>query len=108
MTNYREILRLNSQGISGRSISSSLECSRNTVANTLKCAEEFGITWPLQEGMSDNELMKLLFPERILLSSRNQPDCEYIHKEMAKSGVTLSLLWNEMSNIFVNCNNFVK
>lgn len=23
------------------------------------------------------------------------PDCEYIHKEMAKSGVTLSLLWNE-------------
>ena len=23
------------------------------------------------------------------------PDMEYIHKEMAKSGVTLSLLWNE-------------
>ncbi len=23
------------------------------------------------------------------------PDYEYIHKEMARSGVTLSLLWNE-------------
>ena len=23
------------------------------------------------------------------------PDCEYIHKELAKSGVTLTLLWNE-------------
>lgn len=46
-------------------------------------------------GQSDNDLAKNLFPERILQSSRKQPDCEYIHKEMAKSGVTLSLLWNE-------------
>jgi transposase len=26
---------------------------------------------------------------------RKQPDFEYIHKELAKSGVTLSILWNE-------------
>ncbi|WP_141706230.1 LuxR C-terminal-related transcriptional regulator, partial [Desulfuribacillus alkaliarsenatis] len=31
MTKYREILRLNSQGMSQRSISSSCQCSRNTV-----------------------------------------------------------------------------
>ena len=95
MTNYREILRLHSQGISGRSISASLVCSRNTVANMLKRAEECDISWPLPQGMTDCELLKLLLPERALPSSRKQPDCEYIHKEMARNGVTLSLLWNE-------------
>ena len=32
MTNYREILRLNIQGISQRSIALSCQCSRNTVS----------------------------------------------------------------------------
>jgi transposase len=95
MTNYREILRLNNQGISQRSIAVSCECSRNTVSSALKRAEECGLSWPLPQGMSDNELIKLLFPARVLPTSRRLPDYEHIHKEMAKSGVTLSLLWNE-------------
>ena len=95
MTNYREILRLNSQGISQRSIAISCECSRNTVSNTLKRAEECALSWPTLKEISDGDLIKLLFPGRILSSSRRLPDCEHIHKEMAKSGVTLSLLWNE-------------
>jgi len=44
MTNYREILRLISQGISQgisqRSIAVSCECSRNTVASVVKHSEE--------------------------------------------------------------------
>ncbi len=95
MTKYREILRLYNQGISQRSIALSCECSRNTVSKTLKRAEACKIAWPLAQEMSDDELIKHLFPQRILPSSRMIPDCEYIHKEMAKSGVTLSLLWNE-------------
>ena len=35
MTDYREILRLNHQGISGRDIAKSCGCSRNTVARVL-------------------------------------------------------------------------
>ncbi|WP_378957222.1 IS21 family transposase [Pelosinus sp. sgz500959] len=99
MPNYREILRLNSQDISQRSISTSCQCSRNTVSSTLKRAEECGISWPLPKNISDNELIQQLFPSRTLSSSRRLPDCEYIHKEMAKSGVTLSLLWNEYCEI---------
>lgn len=95
MTNYREILRLNSQGISQRSIAKSCECSRNTVASTLLRAQAAEITWPLPNSMSDNELQKALFPEQSLPSDRKMPDFEHIHKEMAKSGVTLSLLWDE-------------
>ena len=95
MTNYREILRLHSQGISGRSIAVSCECSRNTVASTLKRAKDCGISWPLPEGMNDTELLQLLFPKQSIPTTRRMPDYEYIHKEMAKSHVTLSLLWNE-------------
>ena len=95
MTQYREILRLYSQGISQRSIAVSCECSRNTVSSTLKRAEACEIGWPLPQGMADDELIKHLFPEHTPSSSRRLPNCEDIHKEMAKSGVTLSLLWNE-------------
>lgn len=95
MTNYREILRLYSQGISQRSIAASCSCSRNTVAKVLSRAQEFDVDWPLQGGMSDAELHKLFSPDERTPSSRKPPDCEHIHKEMAKSGVTLSLLWNE-------------
>ena len=50
MTNYREILRLHSQGISQRSIAASCACSRNTVAKVLNRAQELDVAWPLQEG----------------------------------------------------------
>lgn len=95
MTKYREILRLHGQGISQRSIALSCECARNTVSSILKRAEACGIAWPLPKYISEDELAKQLFPERNVTPSRKLPDYEYIHKEMAKSGVTLSLLWNE-------------
>jgi transposase len=95
MTDYREILRLNSQGISQRSIAASCSCSRNTVVKVLKRAQELKVAWPLSKGTTDGNLHQLLFPEAAIPSLRKYPDGEYIHREMAKSGVTLSLLWNE-------------
>jgi len=95
MTKYREILRLHSQGISGRGIAASCQCSRNTVAAVLQRASQCCISWPFEKDYSDGELQIMLFPEKEVSSSRKIPDCEYIHKELAKSGVTLSLLWAE-------------
>jgi transposase len=95
MTNYREILRLHSQGISQRSIAKSCECSRNTVSSTILRAQVAEMSWPLPKSMSDEELRKTLFPEQFLPSERKMPDFEHIHKEMGRSGVTLSLLWDE-------------
>ena len=95
MTNYREILRLYSQGISQRGIASSCQCSRNTVSAVIKRADEIGISWPFEKEISNGQLQTLIFPEKDLPTTRKIPDCEYIHKEMAKSGVTLSLLWDE-------------
>ena len=95
MTKYREILRLSSQGVSKRGIAASCHCSRNTITAVLERAEQYGISWPLPADQTDAELHQLLFPEKCVSSSQKMPDCEQIHKEMAKSGVTLSLLWNE-------------
>lgn len=95
MTKYRQILRLHSQGVSQRGIASSCQCSRNTVSTVLERAEKHGVSWPLQDDMTDADLQELLFPGKCIKSNRRLPDCEHIHKEMAKSGVTLSLLWNE-------------
>jgi transposase len=95
MTKYREILRLYSQGISQRSIAASCECSRNTVAKVLGRAEELGLAWPLSESMNDGTLEAQLFGTRENHSIRKWPDYEHIHRELGKSGVTLSLLWNE-------------
>lgn len=92
---YREILRLSAQELSNRGISSSCGCSRNTVADVLKKAEEIGIKWPLSEEVNDSELQNLMFPEKNKTDLRRLPDADYVHKEMAKSGVTLSLLWHE-------------
>jgi transposase len=95
MIKYREILRLHAQDLSQRSIASSCACSRNTVADVLKRAEEKGVLWPFERDLDDMELQELLFPEKNKSNTRRLPDCEHIHKEMAKSGVTLSLLWYE-------------
>lgn len=95
MTKYREILRLHSLGISQRNITASCHCSRTTVNKVLKRAKELNIKWPLPDSVTDGELNKKFFPKAVDTSERRYPDLEYIHKEMAKSGVTLKLLWSE-------------
>jgi transposase len=95
MTNYREILRLHNPGILKQDIAKSCRCSRNTVANVIKIAEEKGLGWEAAEELSNHELARLLFPGSQNKPAYKIPDWNYIHREMAKSGVTLSLLWAE-------------
>ena len=95
MTEYREILRLHHQGISQRGIAESCACSRNTVARVLQQAKEKGVAWPLEESITDAVLHGMLADERGGDMLRKQPDYDYIHRELARSGVTLTLLWSE-------------
>jgi transposase len=92
MTNYREILRLNSLGIHKQDISKACGCSRNTVASVLKKAEDKRIGWEAAQALTITEVAERLFPGGQTPSVYKMPDYEYIHREMAKSGVTLSLL----------------
>ena len=95
MTSYKEILRLHSLGINNTQIASGCGCSRTTVISVLQRAKEQGLNWQSVSEMSDKELSRLLFPAENVKPTYKMPDYEYLHREMAKSGVTLTLLWLE-------------
>jgi transposase len=97
MRKIEEILRLKYEaGLSHRAIAQSCAVSASTVSEYVTHAKVAGLSWPLPEGMSDEELEALLFPEAAS-GKRHipQPDWAKEHKELRRKGVTLSLLWVE-------------
>ena len=96
MTDYREILRLRGLQYSQRAIARSVRCSRNTVEKVLSVSVQLHLAWPLSDDITNAELEQLLFPNKHKASSQYaEPDYPYIHRELARSGVTLTLLWEE-------------
>ena len=92
---HREILRLKDKSLSNRAIAKSLGCSRDTVSKAVRAAEKKHLTWEQAEQMTPNEVEKYLFPGRGIRGEHAQPDFEYIHHELTKKGVTLTLLHAE-------------
>lgn len=96
MVDYREILRLNSLGNSIRAIAQMVQSSRDTVSNTIKVAKATGITWPLEDDVTNEDLQAILFPGKYAYASPyTMPDFAHMHLQLARSGVSLSLLWEE-------------
>ncbi|UUM12861.1 hypothetical protein NQU17_04690 [Clostridiaceae bacterium HFYG-1003] len=95
MVNYREIIRLKCLEYSNMSVASSCGSSRNTVAEVWMLAQEKDLSWPIPDALTNKDLQQILYPDRRAIESRRLPDYEYIYKELAKPGVTLSLLWAE-------------
>jgi transposase len=75
----------------------SLSLARATVSEYLRRADAAGLSWPLPADLGDGDLERLLFPSRVgdLSGSIPQPDWAYMHGELRRKGVTLSLLWEE-------------
>jgi len=95
MTNYKEILRLHNLGINNSQIAAALGCSRTTVITVQQRACEAGLTHQKASMMSNKEVSRALFPNESSKPAYQMPDYDYIHREMAKSGITLQLLWFE-------------
>lgn len=96
MVNYREILRLSSLKYTQRQIAASVHSSRNTVSDVIKLASEAGLSWPLDDSYTNKVLYASLYPNRLeAVNPRKEPDYSYIHKELARPGVNLTLLWTE-------------
>ncbi len=95
MVNYREILRLKGQHISIRQISKSTKHSRETVSEVLSLAYHIGLIWEDNLKLTNAQIQVLLYPHRATTTGHKMPDYDYVHKEMAKSGVTMTLLWSE-------------
>lgn len=98
MRKLEEILRLKYEaGLSHRAIAQSCSVSPSTVSEYITHAQAAGLSWPLPEGLSAEQLDELLFPQRAPASGRSipPPDWAAVHKELRRKSVTLSLLWVE-------------
>jgi len=97
MRKIRDVLRLHAAGLSKRRISVSLNIGRTAVGDYVDRAARSGLSWPLPDGLSDEDLDRLLFPPPPVVSpdERPLPDYSSMHRELKRPGVTRSLLWVE-------------
>src|SRR5207237_4748516 len=98
MREMKQILRLNNQNkLSVLQIARSCGLATSTIGDYMKRAAAAGIGWPLAEGQGEKELLEQLMatPAPTAGSGEALPDWVSMHKELARKGVTLHLLWQE-------------
>ena len=92
----KRVLALYSRGLSGRAIARALGVSRDSVALTLRAAADAGVSYGDVADSDDGEVYALLFPGRNEHpGAYRQPDWAVVHRELARTGVTLKLLHAE-------------
>lgn len=90
------IMELREQGLSRRMIAKTRRMSMESVCEVFDIAAERNIGWGGVREMADDEVYRLFYPERhVRESAFEEPDWEYVHKEMARVGVNLRLLHDE-------------
>ena len=102
MRSIREVLRLKWQcDLSHRDIATSCHIGPTAVRGYLHRATQAGLSWPLPDNLQDAQLEALLFPPRQKLAQKDRPvpDWPEVHKQLAKKGVTLQLLWQEYRRV---------
>lgn len=99
MRKIRETLRLHFDlRLGQRPIARCLDISRTTIGDYLRRAEAAGLSWPLPDSLTDQQLyQQQLFPPAVPVapSERLLPDCTHLHTELKRKGVTLMLLCEE-------------
>ncbi len=100
MRKIRDALRLRANGLTSGEISESLGLGRTTIGDHLQRAARAGLTWPLDDALTDLEMDALLFPPPSgVTASITQPDWAALHLERKRPHVTLMLLWGEYRSI---------
>lgn len=104
MKKISEILRLRFElNLSYRKIGRSQNISISTVMEYLYRAKAAGITWPLPEGITEEDLHSKLFSlAKEDKTQRPLPDWEMVCRELRKKAMTLRLLWQEYRDIHAN------
>jgi transposase len=98
MRKIKELLRLKFEsGLSIRQISTSLRIGVGSVHDYLARVRIAGLSWPLPEGLTEEQLEERLFPPPVNRSAdaRPLPDWKQLDTELKRKGVTLRLLWEE-------------
>lgn len=99
MRKIKEVLRLKwDLGLSNREIAISCDIAHSTVGAYLRRARRAGLSWPLPEGLGEEELEELLFPPPPQLPAEERPpiDWQWVHRELTRRHVTRKLLWQEL------------
>lgn len=88
----KEILRLyHNANLSMHQIGKSLNLSSGAVFNHISRLKKAGITWPIPEGLSDQDLTNV---GKTVKGKVETIDLSIIQKELKRAkGVTLQLLW---------------
>jgi transposase len=110
MRQIKEILRLKHEHhLSVREIGRSCGLPPSTVSDYLGRAQAAGLSWPLPEGLSDEEIARKLLNGNCAdptappaEPARPLPDWAEVHKELGRRSVTLRLLWQEYRQRFPN------
>ncbi len=94
MRKIRDVLRLHASGLSKRQIAVSLNIGRTAARDYIDRAIRAGLSWPPPDGLTDEDLERLLFPPPTAVAPdrRVPPNWPALHRELKKPGVTLSLL----------------
>jgi transposase len=97
MRKIKEVLRLKFEaGLSHERIAAATGLSKGAVSGYVKRAGQVGIGWPLNPSIDDSALEALLFTKAPApVAGYGAPDFAYIHQELSRKGVTLTLLWEE-------------
>jgi transposase len=97
MRKIEEVLRLHHAcGRSNREVARAVGVSPSTVADYLRRARLAGLTWPLEDGLSERAVEATLFPVQPASGvKRPEPEWAAVHRQLGRCGVTLDLLWQE-------------
>ena len=99
MRRAREILRLKFESaLAVREIVRRTGVPRRTVRTLIERFGTRGLTWPLGDVVSEDELEALLFKDagpRVGGRRRAEPDWGEVHRELKSKHVTLQILWDE-------------
>jgi transposase len=104
MRQVREVLRLKFVGgVPTREIARRIGIAPSTVRTTIRRFQAAGLSWPVNEEITDAALEAKLFPETGSKQGHrreSEPDWASIHRELKRKHVTLSILWDE----YIACN----
>lgn len=96
MRKIKEVLRLHYEaGLSQAKIARVNHISRYTVQQYIMRFTAAGLSWPLDEKISEAVLESRLFPGKPDKSNRQALDYGYLLKEIRRPDATLSVLWEE-------------
>lgn len=98
MRKIKELLRLKFEcGLSTRQMATSLGIGLGSVHEYLARVRVAGLSWPLPEGLTEEQLEARLFPPPVTRSrdARPLPDWKQLDTQLKRKGVTLRLLWEE-------------